>query len=359
MLGRVRATVSLSLRRVYAMCCAARSYWEIQKLLRDGEGPLCIVALVEHMGDIVACLPVAADLKRKDPNTRIIWIAHPAYAELLRDNPNLSKVILQTSLGQWILLKPALRRTNVSIIDLHLHGKICAKTMLTLHKPDRRTDVNSDNYYKFGSLLESFTLGDGTAYPKDPQPDLSYAVRSVSMIKAVQPYVVLHTLSNEAARNWTAKKFSMLTQHLINEGFDVVEIGRESIINNNSSHFHSMCGHGSLQFYVSVIAGASLFIGIDSGFAHIAGAVRVKGVVILGSYRAFNIYMPYSGYYSDPTNCTLVRANGLPASEVDASLVVAGALYALRDARRAIAGLPLELNKAITQNKSVDSSRDE
>lgn len=331
MLGRLRAKGRRSVWRVYAKCCAARSYWEIRKLSRDGGGPLCIVAMVEHMGDIVACLPVAAELKRKDPSTRIIWIAHRNYAELVRGNPNLLKVISQTCLGQWIFLKRALRKANVSIVDLHVNDKPCGKTGLTLRKPDGRIDVNTENYYNFGSLLESFALGAGIACPDDPQPDLSYAVSSVEpAVKALKPYVVLHTLSNEVQRNWTAKKFSILTEHLISEGFFVVEIGRESIIDSDSPHFHPMCGNRSLGFYVSLIAAASLFVGVDSGFAHIAGAVRVKGVIILGSYRVFTSYIPYSGYYADPTNCTLVTADGLPASEVDVDSVVAAALEALR-----------------------------
>jgi heptosyltransferase-3 len=325
-LSRIKRKVGFLKWRIYALCCAAESYLEIRALSRDG--PLCIVALVEHMGDIVACLPVAADLKRKDPNTRIVWIAHEAYADLLTNNPNISKVVPQTCLGQWFFLKSALRWMNVSIVDLHLHDKPCAKTNLILRKPDRRLDVNAYNYYKFGSLLESFVLGTPRlAFPEDPQPDLSY-VTSETTANMPTPYVVLHTLSNEAARNWTAEKFSMLTQHLIDEGFEVVEIGRESIINCDSPHFHTVCGH-SLQSYVSLIAAASLFIGIDSGFAHIAGAVKIKGIIILGSYRVFKSYMPYSGYYADPANCTIVRANDLPASEVEVAHVFAAALNAL------------------------------
>jgi ADP-heptose:LPS heptosyltransferase len=47
-----------------------------------------------------------------------------------------------------------------------------------------------------------------------------------------------------------------------------------------------------------VIRRASLFIGVDSGPAHMANAMGTPGVVLLGRYEAFDQYMPYTGRFA-------------------------------------------------------------
>jgi ADP-heptose:LPS heptosyltransferase len=64
----------------------------------------------------------------------------------------------------------------------------------------------------------------------------------------------------------------------------------------------------TLTEVAQTIKNAKLFIGIDSGPAHMANAVGTKGIMILGGYRAFNRYMPYSGAYSDGTGATLLMS---------------------------------------------------
>jgi heptosyltransferase-3 len=86
-----------------------------------------------------------------------------------------------------------------------------------------------------------------------------------------------------------------------------------------------LCGRGSLKAYAALIANAALFVGVDSGFAHVANALRVRGVIILGAYRKFPNYFPYSGFYIEPFNCALVRATPRPASEVPVDAVIAAA----------------------------------
>ena len=126
-------------------------------------------------------------------------------------------------------------------------------------------------------------------------------------------------------RNWTTEKFSALAEHFVRNGFDVIEIGLLSVVNLQSPHFKSFCGRASLKAYAALIANAALFVGVDSGFAHIANALRVRGVIVLGAYRNFHNYLPYSGFYAKPFNCALVRANLRPASEVPVGAVIAAA----------------------------------
>ena len=53
-----------------------------------------------------------------------------------------------------------------------------------------------------------------------------------------------------------------------------------------------------------------LYIGIDSGPAHLANAVKTPGVILLGRYWTWDYYMPYTGFYADARNCRILRHAG-------------------------------------------------
>lgn len=64
-----------------------------------------------------------------------------------------------------------------------------------------------------------------------------------------------------------------------------------------------------------IISKAKCFIGIDSGFAHFANAFDIPSVIILGEYRLFKKYMPYSGSFATRTGSVVIQNDG-PASFV-------------------------------------------
>ena len=59
-----------------------------------------------------------------------------------------------------------------------------------------------------------------------------------------------------------------------------------------------MAGMLSILETAEVIRRAELFVGIDSGPAHLANAVATPGVILIGQYNAFKRFMPYSGLYA-------------------------------------------------------------
>ncbi|MOA17479.1 hypothetical protein D3C78_1377400 [compost metagenome] len=65
---------------------------------------------------------------------------------------------------------------------------------------------------------------------------------------------------------------------------------------------------------------AELFIGIDSSFAHFANALNIKGIILLGHYRAFKTYMPYTGYYTYSEGGKIINSEGA-VSEIGSDLV--------------------------------------
>ncbi len=82
----------------------------------------------------------------------------------------------------------------------------------------------------------------------------------------------------------------------------------------------NLCGRLSILETAEVIRRSALFIGIDSGPAHLANAVGTPGVILLGDFLGFRRYMPYSGGYKNGTNGRIVYADrtvrNIPADAV-------------------------------------------
>ena len=47
------------------------------------------VGLIEHMGDIVACEPVARHVRLKNPHAYIVWCVRSEYRELIDSHPSI------------------------------------------------------------------------------------------------------------------------------------------------------------------------------------------------------------------------------------------------------------------------------
>ena len=62
-----------------------------------------------------------------------------------------------------------------------------------------------------------------------------------------------------------------------------------------------------------IIRRAALFIGIDSGPAHLADAVKTPGVILLGRYLTWDYYMPYTGFYAERGIAVSFDTQGRPA----------------------------------------------
>ena len=91
----------------------------------------------------------------------------------------------------------------------------------------------------------------------------------------------------------------------------VCEIGMTQFIKKSPNMYKSLCGKLTILESAEVIRRAKLFIGIDSGPAHLANAVGTPGIVLMGSYLGFNKYNPFSGDYGNGSNAKLIYSDNL------------------------------------------------
>ncbi len=282
-----------------------------QKALKSGRRLVCI-ALIEHMGDIVACQPVAVQVRNEEPDALILWCVKRSYAEIVTAFSEIDGVITLGCLSSWIALRKWGRFDRV--VDLHINGRICLICQIPLEKEEGARQVNMENYYSHGSLLQVFSQSAGlsrlNAQPVLTVPDnVKLEVDDFSLSERT---VVIHCCSNESCRDWKNERWNALIDVLQQKyKVMVIEIGSCSPLEREDSEgYRNLCGRCSILQSAELIRRSMLFVGVDSGPAHLANAVDTPGVVLLGDYLAFRNYTPYTGGYADGTRADLIRSPG-------------------------------------------------
>lgn len=140
-------------------------------------------------------------------------------------------------------------------------------------------------YYEFCGIL------DGPL----KNPKLSLAFKIDDTTRLFDKYCVIH-LENKAetGRNVRNVSWDLVIAELKLQGYFVVQVGRdESIKLNGAIYIRTM----NENFLAYVIAGADLFIGIDSGPAHIASGFDVPSILFFGNVNPKVAYPNLSNKY--------------------------------------------------------------
>lgn len=278
--------------------------------------PFVAIALTEHMGDIMAAEPLSRRARATFPNARIHWVTSRPYLPLVERYPSLTGAVRVTCLTEWMLLWHG----GVADVawDLHLNGRFCPRCKVPLEKQGKAARATFYNYYDFGSLLAVQCISAGLD-PIDDSPVLlpdQDAARVVDGLDLPNRFVVIHCAANDPLRDWVKDKWATLVRHVTDRlGIAVVEVGLASVVVERDTDLsRSLCGALSIAQTAEVIRRAALFVGVDSGPAHIANAVGTQGVILIGHLYGFIGHMPYSGWYATEAGAMIVRMDGPLAS---------------------------------------------
>lgn len=275
------------------------------------------IGLIEHLGDIVACEPVVRHIKQEHPDAEISWVVRESYRELIDANPLIDRTIAVDCLTDWIKLQA--HKFFDEVIDLHVNGRICQHCGIPLLKQVGDPSITGDNYFQYGSLLESFCLAAGlpalTESPRVYVPNS--VVQAVEGLELPDSFVVFHCASNEEYKDWQRDGWARLARWLMDKHrLSVVEVGLRSVIAAAVDGVIDLCGKTSILETAEVIRRARLLVAVDSGPAHLANAVGAFGVVLLGQIGPFKRYNPFTGRFANGSNATLVRNETGPAADI-------------------------------------------
>ncbi len=277
-----------------------------------------IIIQYARLGDLVATEPLIRYLKKIYPDKKLVCNVLSAFDDIVKYNPYIDAYILDNdfaSLREKVYKKAKDQKLNV----IDLSG---ANQPLIYNVP------NLFNYFFFGSLLEFYSMyakiSKLCAHPRIYFPEnftLSHEIPN-------DKYVVIHRFSSDPVKDYQLDKWKEIASFLVKKlNYKIVEIGSISdqskpSLEIDKKYYLDMRGKLSLHETAKYIEKAAFFIGIDSGVAHIANAVKTRGIILLGNYRKrFKKYVPYCGFYRKKGNVFLVRNENGDVKDLDIELV--------------------------------------
>jgi ADP-heptose:LPS heptosyltransferase len=279
------------------------------------------ILLTEHIGDVIACEPVIGWAHDKAPNALVVWIIGTRYAELLQNHPRLDALFTVDSLAA---IAPIIRSGVLDVaIDLHINRKPTDVPNVLHMKAWGDPSIDFDTFVREGSLLRALTKAAGieqfshAAHLYVP----ASAQAKVDSLGLPSRFVVVHPTSNDPTRDWSMDEWARLTQYIADDcRLPIVEIGLEPKIGQRPPSIVSVAGSLSIMETAEVIRRAAYFIGIDSGPAHMANALRTPSLILLGRFRGHD-WCPYEGYFRERADARLLRHKE-PVAALSAGAVI-------------------------------------
>lgn len=288
----------------------------LRRTRKRAKPPRILLSRVGRMGDVVAAEPIARYLKRAYPDHSLVWCVAPAFLPLVEAHPDV-----QMALPVRCICEP--RRLAASgvfdrFFDTHPAYEPWGRCRHCAGEP-AAGQIDLSNYPRFGNYLEIFLHVAGL--PSFSEPSRVHigepARRKVDSLDLPEHYIAVSCASTEEARCWHGEAWHELGRILLSsQPARIVEIGLRPTLAARLRGVVDLAGRVGPLESAEVIRRARLFVGVDSGPAHLAGAVETPGVVLIGNHRnhpreLFESYCMFNGRYADEAWATLLRKSRL------------------------------------------------
>jgi ADP-heptose:LPS heptosyltransferase len=256
-------------------------------LNRVPRGARVTIIRLRSLGDCVLTTPALAILKGYRPDLRIGVVVEDRFRAIFETNPDVADVF-----GPGIAEIGKYR----SALCLNLHGGT-RSAMLTIASlarvragfghyrlpgvynvliPRAQEILGEERTVHTAEHLASAIFYLGAPICEIPRAKL-FAVPPDGR----RPYAILHPFASREDKTWPAERFVEVARGL-RDRFDPVFIAGPNDETNPFREFE-IVANAPLSRVMSLISGADLFVGNDSGPAHIAAAFGVPTTVIFGA----------------------------------------------------------------------------
>jgi ADP-heptose:LPS heptosyltransferase len=257
-----------------------------------------LIITLSNIGDVVLTFPAIDIILNDYPDASVDVVVGPKAKSILEGNPFFNEVIVydkkEKPLAQlaWILSRAVkgydlvidFRQTAMPLFFLgskrtpvfirpknvnHMRNKHIAR-LATIHKTDSRIKAKK-------------------ALHLPPELDLT---KLLPLRIIEQGYVVIAPGSASEEKCWDAKKFAELADHLFREHkMNTVIVGDNNdslavakMVRHMGTIPLNLCGKTDLVALADVLKSSRLFIGNDSGIAHIASYIDVPVIALFGPH---------------------------------------------------------------------------
>ncbi|MFC1885195.1 glycosyltransferase family 9 protein [Thermodesulfobacteriota bacterium] len=280
-----------------------------------------LLVRLDHMGDVIMSTVALRALKESFAGLKIDFVAASWAMDVIRYNPCIENLITFDpswfdrdrprgffhQLRDILSLAIVIRRGHYdavidfksdlrNIMAIFLSGVACrigysginGGDFLLSHKLAYRKGRHETDYNL--ALLKILR-----ASPGKPTVDITLsqdsAFRAEEILKAnnvPDRFAVIHAAAGSEEKNWEIKKFANLIDYLSEEkGLSAVIVGLgkdgdivKDIISKARSEIFDLSGKTDFQSLSAIIKKAALFVGVDSGPAHIAASFDIPTLVL-------------------------------------------------------------------------------
>jgi predicted lipopolysaccharide heptosyltransferase III len=275
-----------------------------------------LVVRLRSIGDTVLATPSLFALKRFLPNAQVDILVEDWVAPVLDNHPHVDNVIALERGGFMTRARVAceLRAANYDVV-YNLHGGTTATFVTRATGARHRVGFESYQYGqlhnhqapsplliwqqpKTHSVEQQLALLGWTGVPVTDRPRTSLgistnaATRIEQLVQEAglgeQNIALIHPAAAFATKQWATEKFARVVEFLAERGFTSIAIAapnEQALLEQLRSEtpVNVVTFALSLPEVTALAARSQLFVGNDSGIAHIAAAVGTPSVVIFGS----------------------------------------------------------------------------
>lgn len=300
-----------------------------------------LVVRIDSLGDAVLTLPAIQTLARRFPKSQIDFLANPPAGELYSLFFPESEIILfernwlsgEESLGKLMReFFSMIRKLRASHYDLGIdfRGDLRTLVLLSLAKIPHRWGRDGTggrfllthrlkNPYEKHEILENLALVQGKAQASLRVNEMSEAISDLRLLRrpcgtprnddkealgrlGSGKKIVIHVGAGYPSKRWAASNFVKLAKRIQERGLGTpVFIGssEEKILldpyrGELGDDFWDLTGKTSLSDLLTLLSQADLYIGNDSGPAHLAALLDLKIVLIFSGTNDFKRWAPWS-----------------------------------------------------------------
>jgi len=326
-------------------------------------GSSILVIRLRSIGDIILLTPALAMLKAWRPDLTLSVLVEDGFRQLLTGNPDIDEILVldpprlvaggrsHRPLKGWrrtmarLSLMMGMRRRRFALC-LNLHGGPTSAWLTALSGARRKAGFHHFRWrglYHFLVPDARRILGQESVHTAELQVAALYwlglpraAIPSAKMVVSAesrdwwlanrskfglasdQQYAVIHPTALYASKQWAAENFAAIGALLERETRVAAlytcgpgEAGALDAVEAAAGHRLRRLENVNLELYAAAVSGACLFVGNDSGPAHIASALERPVVVIFGSSSS-RIWGPWPQASSAQANSP--GASGMPRS---------------------------------------------
>lgn len=313
-----------AMEQLYAFANNWFSYTDMPRFLDAHPRPKILIIQPSRIGDVVFTLPALAAIRARYPHAWIGWVVDERCAPLLEGNPLIDEIIVfdrtRMSPGYLWRFARALRARRVDLsIDFHglfksaihvlfagarfriasasTNGMRELSWLFSREIPPARTPAHCvDRHLAAAAHIGCDIQNPSFAMTVDPEAARRVAqILSTAGITGEKPIIIVHPGGGWLSRRWFPDRFAALITRLTREtAAQVILVGGkeggagERGINEQIAGMVEgpglvdLTGRLTLQELIALLARSTVFVGNEAGPMHIATAVGMPVVAIIG-----------------------------------------------------------------------------